>query len=112
MVSMHQPLLCMPKRIYMATTWICGCVETIVLSIGRLSPISMPCLQLRRSLMLWDIARVFNTFDLRAWYHQLLIRKEDKAKNAFWGVNSHSKDCLYQWKFLPFGLKNALSFNV
>jgi len=37
----------------------------------------------------------------------LPIRKEDKAKTAFWGVNSHGKDCLYQWKFLPFGLKNV-----
>jgi hypothetical protein len=39
----------------MATTRIGGYVETIVLSIGRLSPISMPCLHLRRSLMLWDM---------------------------------------------------------
>jgi hypothetical protein len=52
-------------------------------------------------------ARVFSTFDLRARYHQLSIQEEDKAKTAFWGVNSHSKDCLYQWKFLPFGLKNV-----
>jgi len=37
----------------------------------------------------------------------LPFRKEEKAKTAFWGVNSHGKDCLYQWKFLPFGLKNA-----
>jgi hypothetical protein len=52
-------------------------------------------------------ARVFSTLDLQARYHQLLIRKEDKAKTTFWGVNSHGKDCLYQWKFLPFELKNA-----
>jgi hypothetical protein len=52
-------------------------------------------------------ARVFSTLDIRARYHQLPIRKEDKAKTAFWGVNSHGKDCLYQWKFLPFGLKNV-----
>ncbi len=36
------------------------------------------------------------------------IQEEDKAKTTFWGVNSHGKDCLYQCKFLPFGLKNAL----
>jgi hypothetical protein len=35
------------------------------------------------------------------------IRKEDKANTTFWGVNSHGKDCLYQCKFLPFGLKSA-----
>jgi hypothetical protein len=52
-------------------------------------------------------AKVFSTLDLRVGYHQLSIRKEDKAETAFWGVNSHSKDCLYQWKLLPFGLKNA-----
>jgi hypothetical protein len=28
-------------------------------------------------------ARVFNTLDLRAGYHQLSIREEDKAKIAF-----------------------------
>jgi hypothetical protein len=52
-------------------------------------------------------AKVFSTFDLRAWYHLLPIREEDKGKTAFWGVNFHGKDCLYQWKFLPFGLKNT-----
>jgi hypothetical protein len=38
-------------------------------------------------------ARVFTTLDLRGEYHQLSIREEDKAKIAFWGVNSHGKDC-------------------
>jgi hypothetical protein len=54
-------------------------------------------------------AKVFNTLDLRAGYHQLPIQEEDKAKTAFWGINSHGKDCLYRWKFLPFRLKNALA---
>jgi hypothetical protein len=28
---------------------------------------------------------------------------------TFWGIDPHGKDCLYQWKFLPFGLKNVLT---
>jgi hypothetical protein len=27
----------------------------------------------------------------------------------FWGSDLHGKDCLYQWWFLPFGLKNAFA---
>jgi hypothetical protein len=26
---------------------------------------------------------------------------------AFWGIDLHVKDFLYQWHFLPFGLKNV-----
>jgi putative transposase len=52
-------------------------------------------------------AKVFSTRDLQVGYHQLPVREEDKAKTTFWAVNSHDKDCLYQWKFLPFGLKNT-----
>jgi hypothetical protein len=55
MVSMHETLSCLPKRMYMAITRISRCVETTILLIGRLSSISMPCLHLRRSLMLWDM---------------------------------------------------------
>jgi hypothetical protein len=40
-------------------------------------------------------AKVFSTLDFWAGYHQLSIQKEDKAKTAFWNVNSHGKDCLY-----------------
>jgi hypothetical protein len=54
-------------------------------------------------------AKVFSTLDLWVGYHQLSIREKDKAKTTFWGVNSHDTDCLYQWKFLLFGLKNALA---
>jgi putative transposase len=52
-------------------------------------------------------AKVFSTLDLWVGYHQLLIQEKDKAKTVFWGINSHGKDCLYQWKFVPFRLKNT-----
>jgi hypothetical protein len=35
------------------------------------------------------------------------LREENKEKTAFWGIDKDGKDRLYQWKFLPFGLKNA-----
>jgi hypothetical protein len=37
----------------------------------------------------------------------LPLREGDKVKTTFWGIDPHGKDCLYQWHFLPFGLKNA-----
>ena len=52
-------------------------------------------------------SKVFSTLDLRSGYHQLPVRMEDKHKTAFWGIDEFGKDRLYQWKFLPFGLKNA-----
>ncbi len=52
-------------------------------------------------------AKVFNTLDLRSNYHQLPLKEGDKVKTIFWGIDPHGKDCLYQWQFLPFGLKNA-----
>jgi hypothetical protein len=36
------------------------------------------------------------------------LKEGDKVKTTFWGIDPHGEDCLYQWKFLPFGLKNAL----
>jgi len=84
--------------------WMCGDYHPINRQI-KFDKYAMPTLE-----EIFDVVghtRVFNTLDLRARYHQLLIREEDKAKTAFWGVNSHGKDCLYQWKFLPYGLKNV-----
>jgi hypothetical protein len=40
-------------------------------------------------------------------YHQIGLKEEDKEKTAFWGIDIDGKDRLYQWRFLPFGLKNA-----
>jgi hypothetical protein len=54
-------------------------------------------------------AKVFSTLDLHSGYHQIGLREEDKEKTAFWGVDYDGKDRLFQWKFLPLGLKNALA---
>jgi len=53
--------------------------------------------------------KVFSTLDLRFGYHQLPLKECDKVKMKFWGINPRGKDCLYQWRFLPFGLRNAFA---
>jgi hypothetical protein len=35
------------------------------------------------------------------------LKEGDKVKKYIWGIDPHGKDYLYQWKFLPFGLKHA-----
>jgi hypothetical protein len=52
-------------------------------------------------------AKVFSTLDLRSGYHQIGLREEHKEKTTFWRIDTDGKDRLYQWRFLPFGLKNA-----
>lgn len=52
-------------------------------------------------------SRIFSTLDLCQGYHQLPIRDEEKIKTTFLNVNVQDKDCLYQWQFLSFGLKNV-----
>jgi len=52
-------------------------------------------------------AKVFSTLDLRSGYHELDIQEGDKEKTTFWRIDEDGKDRLYQWRFLPFGLKNA-----
>jgi hypothetical protein len=52
-------------------------------------------------------AKVFSTLDLHSGYHQIGLREEDKEKTAFWGTDKDGKDRLFQWNFLPFGLKNT-----
>jgi hypothetical protein len=54
-------------------------------------------------------AKVFSTLDLHLEYHQIGLREEDKEKTAFWSIDEDGKDQFFQWKFLPFGLKNALA---
>jgi hypothetical protein len=37
------------------------------------------------------------------------MREGDEVKTTFLVIDPHGKDYLYQWRFLPFSLKNALT---
>ena len=51
--------------------------------------------------------KVYSTLDLQSGYHQIWIRKQDVAKTAFRLARPIRGTAHYEWRVMPFGLKNA-----
>lgn len=55
-----------------------------------------------------ECSGVFSTLDLRSGYHEFPLLAGDRV--SLWEVDEVGMDQLYHWKFIIFGLKNALAW--
>jgi hypothetical protein len=78
--------------IFLAIGWNSACVGIITQSTNAHVRTSMSCLYQKKIFDAFSHAKVFNTLELRSGYDELPLKKGDKVKTTFWGINLQRKD--------------------